>query len=104
MDAVVYIESIRQRLSPKTGTTGDEIGATLPVDLNGAIEETIPKSFWNLSAASYAYVYAQLARQVIDAAEASGLWADTSEWPDCSILDWKSGRRNARYLSMARKS
>jgi hypothetical protein len=95
---VGYIESIRQRLSPKTGTTVDEIGATLPGDLNRAIGETIPKSFWNLSAALYAYVYAHLARQGIDAAGESGLWADASEWPDCSILDWKSGQRNARYL------
>jgi hypothetical protein len=25
------------------------------------------------------------------------LWADASEFPDCSILDWKSGQPNARY-------
>ena len=97
LDAVGHIESIRQRLSPKTGTTVDEIGALFPGDTTPGSGETIRKSFWNLSAALYAYVYAQLARQGINAAGESTLWAHASEWPDCSLLDWKNGQPNARY-------
>ena len=47
----------------KTGATVGEIGTLFPGDPTPGSGETIRKSFWNLSAALYAYVYAHLARQ-----------------------------------------
>src|SRR5205085_11100340 len=71
LDVVRYIEAIRQRLSPQTQTTIDELGAILPQD-NVMPYRPIPDSYWNLCAAMYAYLYAHLADLGIDVAVAAG--------------------------------
>jgi len=58
---------------------------------------TFPASFWNLSAAYYAYLYAGLASQGIEIIGKSTLWSDPKDWPEVSLLDWKTGKPNARY-------
>src|ERR1022692_351211 len=49
LDIVRYIEDIRQRLSPATRTTINEIGAILPGDPGepGRAPATIPNSYWH---------------------------------------------------------
>ncbi len=58
LTGVRYIESIRQRLSPSTQTTVNEIGSILAGDPD--LKTPIPVSYWNLSGATYAYVFGNL--------------------------------------------
>jgi hypothetical protein len=101
LDIVRYIESIRQRLSPRTRTTIDEIGSIYSTDFDqskpGYVAKPLPESYWNLSAATYAYVYAELARQGIEAAGESQLVGYPTQYPSVSMVDWTTGQPNARY-------
>lgn len=101
LNTVRYIESIRQRLSPQTRTTIDEIGSIYNSDFGqdkpDYIYKPLEESYWNLSAATYAYVYMELAKQGIDVAGESQLVGYPSQFPSVSMVDWKTGQPNARY-------
>ena len=101
LTAVGFIESIRQRLSPKTKTDINETGCILPDDIGqglpGAEANSIPPSYWNLCGAVFAYVYAGLARQGIDILGASQLVGYPTQFPSVTMLDWNTGLPNARY-------
>ena len=90
-----YIESIRQRLSPSTRTTVNEIGSILAGDPN--LTTPIPDSYWNLSGASYAYVFGNLATMGIDVAGESQLVGYPTQFPSVSMVDWNTGAPNARF-------
>ena len=93
---VKFIESIRKRLSPSTRTTVDEIGSILSSD-NGPTDSIIPDDYWNLSGALYAYVYLGLVRIGIDLIGESQLVGYPTQFPSVSMINWKTGRPNARY-------
>jgi hypothetical protein len=101
LDVVRYIDAIRQRLSPQTGTTIDEIGAISAddggQDQPGHVTKPIPQSYWNLCGAMYAYVYAELARLGIDVAGESQLVGYPTQFPSVSMVDWNTGQPNSRY-------
>jgi len=96
-----YIESIRKMLSPRTGTMVNEIGTMLPEDWSQTnpdyVFKPIRPSYWNLSAATYAYVFAGLARLGIDAAGESGIPGSPGLWPSIAMIDWETGQPNARF-------
>jgi hypothetical protein len=96
-----YIESIRQRLSPSTRTTVDEIGSISADDGQQAdpkqVTKPIPDSYWNLSGATYAYVFGQLASLGIDVAGESQLVGFPSQFPSVSMVNWNTGAPNARF-------
>jgi len=92
---VRYIEAIRQRLSPATQTTVNEIGSILAGDPN--LKTAIPDSYWNLSGACYAYVFGHLATMGIDIAGESQLVGYPTQFPSVSMVDWSSGAPNARF-------
>jgi hypothetical protein len=96
---VRYIESIRQRLSPATRTTINEIGAILPGDPGepGKAPTPIPNSYWNLAAATYAYVFGNLAARGIDVAAESQLVGYPTQFPSVTMVDWLTGAPNARF-------
>ena len=98
---VRYIESIRQRLSPSTQTTVDEIGSISADDdaqaQPGHVTKPIPDSYWNLSGATYAYVFGHLAELGIDIAGESQLIGYPTQFPSVSMLDWDTGAPNARF-------
>ncbi len=96
VDEVGYIESIRRRLSPETGTAVDEVGSFL-YDDNAVPHGPIPDSYWNLSAALYGYVYGNLARLGVDEVGESALAQLPGFFPSVSMVDWKTGQPNARY-------
>jgi hypothetical protein len=96
MKEVKFIESIRKRLSPSTRTTVDEIGSILSSD-NGPSDANIPEGYWNLSGALYAYVYLGLVRMGIDIIGESQLVGYPTQFPSVSMINWKTGRPNARY-------
>lgn len=98
---VHYIEAIRQRLSPSTRTTVDEIGSISADDGGqskpGHVTKPIPNSYWNLSGAMYAYVFAHLAELGINAAGESQLVGYPTQFPSVSMVDWNTGKPNARF-------
>jgi hypothetical protein len=101
LDTVRYIEGIRQRLSPGTRTTINEIGS-ISADDNGQDEpghvtKPIPNSYWNLSGATYAYLYGSLAALGIDVAGESQLVGYPTQFPSVSMVDWNTGAPNARF-------
>jgi hypothetical protein len=95
-----YIESIRQRLSPKTRTTIDEIGAISADDLGqdqpGHVAQPIPNSYWNLTGAMYAYIFGELTSMGIDVAGESQLVGYPTQFPSVSMVDWNDGKPNPR--------
>jgi len=98
---VGFIETIRQRLSPGTKTTVNEIGSISGDDLRqwepGYRFTELPNWYWHLSGAVYAYVYAGLARAGIDVAGESQLVGYPTQFPSVSMVDWTTGAPNARY-------
>jgi hypothetical protein len=96
-----YIEQIRQRLSPQTRTTVDEIGSISADDGEqgnpGHVTKPIPNSYWNLSGAAYAYVFGNLASLGIDVAGESQLVGYPTQFPSVSMVNWNTGAPNARY-------
>jgi hypothetical protein len=101
LTAVRFIESIRQRLSPKTKTDVNETGCILPRDIGQGVPAEmpagIPPSYWNLCGAMFAYLYAGLVREGIDVVGSSQLLGYPTQFPSVTMLDWQSGQPNARY-------
>ena len=93
---VKFIESIRKRLSPSTKTTVDEIGSILSSD-NNDNNAVIPADYWNVSGAGYAYVYLGLVRLGIDVIGESQLTGYPTQFPSVSMINWMTGKPNARY-------
>ena len=79
----------------------NEIGTMLPDDWAQTkpdyVFKPIRPSYWNLSAAVYAYVFAGLARFGIDNASESGIPAAPGLWPSIAMLDWENAQPNARF-------
>ncbi len=99
LDTVRYMESIRRRLSPQTQTMLNEVGTIRAEDIGKAdpAPAPVPASYWNLSAAVYAYLYAQLAGLGIDVVGESQLVGYPTQFPSVSMIDWTTGRPNPRY-------
>jgi hypothetical protein len=101
LNSVRYIESIRQRLSPETRTTIDEIGS-ISADDGGQndpqhVTKAIPNSYWNLSGAMYAYLFGRFSSMGIDVAGESQLVGYPTQFPSVSMVDWTNGQPNARF-------
>ncbi len=98
---VRYIEAIRKRLSPETQTTLDEIGTILPTDWHPdtpyAPDPPIPDAYWNASACLYTYVYIETVKLGIDVIGESQLVGFPSQFPSVTMLDWATGKPNARF-------
>jgi hypothetical protein len=99
LNAVKFIESIRNRLSPATKTTVDEVGSILANDFSPK-PETIPDTYWNLSGALYAYLYLGLTKMGIDIIGESQLVGFPSQFPSVSMVNWASGKPNARFWAL----
>jgi len=101
LNTVRYVEAIRQRLSPKTATMINEVGAISADDRGqnqpGHVTQPIPKSYWNLCGAMYAYLFGELTNLGIDTVNASQLVGYPTQFPSVSLVDWESGQPNARF-------
>jgi hypothetical protein len=60
----------------------------------------IRPSYWNLSKATYAYVFTEFARLRIDAAGRSGIPVYPGMWGSIAMLDWKTAQPNARFWAL----
>ena len=101
LDVVGYIQDIRARLSPETQTDTDELGSISADDLEqdkpGHVVKPIPNSYWNLCAALYAYLYAELTGRGVEVAGESQLVGYPTQFPSVSMVDWNTGQPNARF-------
>jgi hypothetical protein len=101
LNVVRYIEAIRKRLSPGTGTMINELGAISADDVSqgepGHVFKPIRNSYWNLAGAMYAYIFGELTRMGIDVAGESQLVGYPTQFPSVTMVDWDAGRPNARY-------
>jgi len=100
LNTVRYIETIRKRLSPGTGTMINEIGIISADDIAQVdpshVAKPIPASYWNLAGAEYAYIFAELTQLGIDVAGESQLVGYPTQFPSVSMVDWNNGKPNAR--------
>ena len=100
----VTFSRFAQRLSPETGTTIDEVGAISSGDFNqgkpGYVLQPIPKPYWNLCAALYAYLYGELSRLGVEGVGESALAQLPGFYPSVSMMDWNTGQPNARYWAL----
>src|SRR2546430_6946605 len=91
-----YIEAIRKRLSPRTGTMINEIGIISADDIAQVdpnhVAKPIPDSYWNLAGAEYAYIFAELTRIGVDVAGESQLVGYPTQFPSVSMVDWNNGK------------
>jgi hypothetical protein len=98
---VRWVESVRKRLSPQTRTDLDEVGSQTGTDGTGMppsyVAPPIPNSYWNLSGATFAYVYAETAKLGIDIVGESQMTGYPTQWPSVSLVDWNTGQPNARF-------
>jgi len=94
LNTVTYIESIRKRLSPNTKSDLDELGTFLSDQMR---DQPIPKTYWNLSAAAYAYFFLGLTKQGIDVIGESQLVGFPSQYPDVTMINYNNNKPNARY-------
>jgi len=86
------IEAIRQRLSPATQTTIDELGVIAPDESwqNQPI-------YWNAAGAMYAYLYLELSKLGIEYIGESQLVGYPTQFPSVSMVNWETGKPNARF-------
>lgn len=94
---VRFIDLIRKRLSPSTQIIADEVGSILPADSVSTRPAAIPEAYWNLSGALYAYVYMKLADLGVATVNESQLVGYPANFPEVSMIDWATGKPNARY-------
>jgi hypothetical protein len=95
LTGVRFIEAIRSRLSPTTGGMLNEIG--MIADHLLTPDGRIPEHYWNLASAVYAYLWSRLAELGIDVVGESQLAGYPTQFPSVTMIDWTSGRPNARY-------
>lgn len=99
--SIRFIQQMRKRLSPETRTTMDEVGTILPTDWHPDDPYNpgppIPPVYWHASGALYAYFYIEAAKLDIDALGESQLVGFPSQFPSVTMVDWKTGKPNARF-------
>src|SRR5580698_4760022 len=96
-----YILQIRDHLSPSTKIMVNEAGSILNGDMTqgepGHVEKPIPAAYWNLSGATYAYLYIELAKLGVDTVGESQLVGYPSQFPSVSMVYSTNGKPTARF-------
>lgn len=97
-----YILAIRDRLSPETKVDTDELGVILPTDgleinASKALPDHIPQRYWNAAAALYAHLFIELSKLGVDVIGESQLVGYPSQFPSVSMMNYNTGKPNARY-------
>jgi len=92
LDTVRQVETIRRRLSPATETDIDELGVIAPDES----WKNLPV-YWNAAGAMFAYLYAELSKQGIENVGESQLVGYPTQFPSVSMVNWTTGKPNARF-------
>lgn len=97
INEVLYINSIRQRLSPAAKVNIDELGLRVVRTDTSKPAAELPKIYWNMGAAYDSYLYLELAKRGVDVLTASHFIGSDDFTPSESMFDWRTGKGNARY-------
>lgn len=97
LTSVRYIESNRKYLSFQTKTDIDEVGSMLPGNEDPRAAARIPKGYWNLAAAMWAYLFGHLTALGVDEVGIAELIDYPGQVPATTLVNWQSGDPNARY-------
>ena len=97
-----YIVGIRDRLSPNTKIDTNELGVILPTDgleiaASKAMPDHIPHGYWNAAAALYGHLFIELSKLGVDVIGESQLVGYPSQFPSVSMMNYNTGKPNARY-------
>ena len=100
--ATRFILAIRDRLSPQTKIDTDELGVILPGDgleiaASKALPDHIPHRYWNAASALYAYLFIELSKLGVNVIGESQLVGYPSQFPSVSMMNYNTGKPNARY-------
>ncbi len=87
------IENIRLRLSPSTKTDIDELGVIALDDKTW----TNRPVYWNAAGAMFAYLYVELSKLGIENIGESQLVGYPTQYPSVSMVNWETGKPNARF-------
>jgi hypothetical protein len=93
LDTVRKIESIRLRLSPSMRTDIDELGVIAPDDESWKNRPI----YWNAAGAMFAYLYVELGKLGIEDIGESQLVGYPTQYPSVSMVNWETGKPNARF-------
>ncbi|WP_433871618.1 hypothetical protein [Saccharopolyspora sp. CA-218241] len=91
------IDSIKRRLSPGTRTHVNEVGTFTPDMLNP--DPDVPPDYWALSGAVVAYLWSHLVELGIELVGVAEFAGYPGMVPGVTLVDWETGRPNARYWS-----
>ena len=100
LTAASYIEVIRRRLAPRTQAIVEELGgSSLPwaVTPKQLRRKSIDLSYWNLSGAMWAYLYGHLVSIGVDMVHGAELIDYPGQAASTTLVDWDTGKPNARY-------
>jgi len=106
LNVVRYIQVMRERLSPKTETTINEIGSisadegrllSLRILGPGHLVPPVPDAYWNLAGGLYAYLYGELSAMGIQGVGVSDLGHSLELGLTTTSFDSTTGQPNARY-------
>lgn len=97
LNCVNHIENIRKRLAPDVKTAINELGTFLTPEMR---EQPIPDEYWNLAASVYAYLFIELSKREIEIIGQSQMVGYPGQFPDVSMLNWETGKPNARYWAL----
>jgi len=102
VDTIRYIQAIRKRFSPETGTDLNELGTGPAGWSRHEGDGDYLKFEFRLSTAMYAYLYGQMAGLEVDAAGLTGLGGGPPGgiFQELAMLDWPSGQPNSRYWGL----
>jgi hypothetical protein len=92
-----YIDAIRLRFSPDSRTDVVDVATMLPDPLAPKLAHPIPPAYWMRSGALFAYLYARFAVMGIDVVGGSELIDYPGMAAASTLVDWDSGKPNARY-------
>lgn len=92
-----YIETLRRQFIPDAKTDVDDIATMLPDPLAPKLAQPIPASYWSLSGGVFAYLYGKLALLGVNGVGASELIDSPGIVAASTLVNWETGRPNARY-------
>jgi len=99
LKTVKRLDSIKQRIAPKTKTYINELGSLPPGDVADP-KVVIPDFYWTLSSAMFAYAYVGIAKTGIDLLAIAELIDYPGQFAGTTIIHWDTGIPNARYWGM----
>jgi hypothetical protein len=97
LTAARYIYELRNQLVPNAKINVSELGSILPAPIAPTLLSPIPKQYWNLAGAFWAYMYGNLAQLGVDVVGGAELIDYPGQLAASTLVDWDTGDPNARY-------